>query len=83
MTKYYVGNTGGIYGTVFTATSTPTVDSHGYRFHTVTGPFRTKKGAMFAAECGHNNPHCRTVGEAEKLAKTHTRVKKGDWRYVG
>ncbi len=81
MTKYYVGHSGGIYGTVFTSKSTPTHESHGYRFHGVTGPFRTKKGAMFMAECGYNNPHCRTVSEAEKLAKTHIRVKKGDWRY--
>lgn len=85
MTKYFVGHSGGgIYGTVFTSKTTPTSESHGYRlFHGVTGPLRTKKGAMFMAECGYNNPHCRTVSEAEKLAKTHTRVKKGDWRYVG
>jgi hypothetical protein len=82
MTKYYVGRAKGLfYGDVFTSTSTPTHDSHGVKYISVTGPFRTKKGAMFMAECGLNNPHCRTVSEAEKLAKTHTRVKKGDWRY--
>ena len=86
MTKYYVGRKIGsnyLYGDVFTSVKTPTSETHGHLYHGVTGPFRTKKGAMFMAECGYDNPHCRSVGEAEKLAKTHQRVKKGDWRYIG
>ena len=81
MKKYYVGRRGNIINEVFTSTKTPTSETHGRLYSSVTGPFKTKKGAMFMAECGLNNPHCQTVSEAERLAKTHTRVKKGDWRY--
>ncbi len=35
----------------------------------VIGPFRTVRGAAFMLQHGGNNPHCRTVFEAEKLAK--------------
>jgi len=81
MTKYYVGTVpGSIYGFVFTSKKTPTFETHGKRFRSVVGAFRTKKGAMFMAENGYSNPHCQTVSQAEKLAKTHIRVKKGDWR---
>jgi len=80
MTKYYVGRKG-TKGEVFTSSKTPTADTHGHLYRAVTGPFRTKKGAMFMAECGYNNPHCSTVSEAERLAKKHIRVKEGDWRY--
>ena len=53
---------------VFRAEALPTEETHGDRFKYVIGPFRTVRGARFMAECGENNPHCRTVGEAERLA---------------
>lgn len=31
------------------------------------GPFSTKRGALFMANFGQGNPHCRDVREAEKL----------------
>ena len=49
----------------------PTAESHP-QYNGVTGPFRTKHGALFAADpvTGFaNNPHCRTVNDAEKLSK--------------
>lgn len=38
-------------------------------FVAVVGPFRTRRGAQFMADHGRNNPHCLTVGDAERLAK--------------
>lgn len=54
---------------LFSANRTPTIDSHGHRFGAVIGPFRTKRGAMFMRDHGANNPHCRSVSEAERLAR--------------
>ena len=69
-TKIYLGLNSGK-GEVFRAEKTPDIDSHGHRFAAVVGPFRTKRGAEFMRDFGFNNPHCRTVGEAERLAKKH------------
>lgn len=54
---------------VFHAMSTPTQATHP-QYGAVIGPFRTKRGAVFMARNGYNNPHCRTVADAERLSKT-------------
>ena len=69
--RYYVGYepyTGK--ASVFRSTITPTEATHGERFASCTGPFRTRRGAEFMAKHGRNNPHCRCVDEAEQCAKS-------------
>lgn len=53
---------------VFRAAIMPTAESHGKVYSAVVGPFKTKGGAEYMAKYGRNNPHCRTVSEAEKCA---------------
>ena len=66
--KYYVGYA---YYTgrpsVFRSVETPQQGES--LFASVTGPFRTKRGADFMAKHGRNNPHCRSVAEAEHCAR--------------
>ncbi len=33
------------------------------------GPFKTRRAAEYMAGPGANNPHCRSVADAEKLSK--------------
>ena len=56
---------------------TPTAAQYGQRFAAVIGPFRTKRGAEFMRDRGLSNPHCRTVADAERLAKRSITVKEG------
>ena len=70
MKQYYVGLTGiNTKREVFFDFRTPTVAQYGKRYGAVIGPFRTKRGAVFMAEYGANNPHCYTVDDAERIAK--------------
>jgi hypothetical protein len=71
--KYYVGLKGGYQGEVFQAESTPTDQTHGGLYKAAIGPFRTKRGAAWMANTGTGltNPHCRTVRDAERLAKKY------------
>ena len=72
--RYYMGyriDTGG--REVFRAPSTPTALSHGDVYAAVVGPFRTKRGAVFMAMYGRNNPHIQTVADAERYAKAEAR----------
>jgi hypothetical protein len=68
--RYYLGYKSG-QRELFRANAIPTVQSHGHLYAAVTGPFRTKRGAIFMRDYGNNNPHCRCVSEAEKLAKKY------------
>jgi hypothetical protein len=72
-TKFYVGCKT-VKREVFKAAETPTPSSHGHLYNAVIGPFRTKRGATFMAERGVNNPHCRCVADAERIAKRQTVV---------
>jgi hypothetical protein len=54
----------------FRAARTPTGVSHGHLYGAVIGPFRTAQGARFMADYGRGNPHCQTVAEAERLARS-------------
>jgi hypothetical protein len=67
MQRWYLGIKGAR-RQVFKADVMPTQESHGAEFNAVVGPFRTKRGAMFHAAFGHNNPHVRTVADAEWYA---------------
>ena len=69
--KYWVGLNEGV-RQVFPCDYTPSRGLHGTQYGAVIGPFKTKRGAEFMAEHGHNNPHCRTVADAERLAKRTT-----------
>ncbi len=71
MTKrYYVGCNEGA-RVVFRNAGEPTFRTHGTIYNAVIGPFRSKAGAVFMATYGQANPHCRNVGEAERLARKY------------
>jgi hypothetical protein len=59
---------------LFRSAKIPTQESHGQRFTAVIGPFRSKVGASFFARYGRNNPHIRTVEDAERLARADLRM---------
>lgn len=46
----------------------PTEETHP-QFGAVIGPFRTRRGAVWAEKYGLNNPHFQHVNDAERLAK--------------
>lgn len=52
----------------------PTKESHGARFLTVIGPFRSKVGASYYARYGQGNPHIRNADDAERLARSDPRM---------
>lgn len=73
-TRWYVGVHK--YGrTAFRSARTPTEGSHGLLYHACIGPFQTRRGAVFMARYGGNNPHCATVSDAERLARRDTQEK--------
>ncbi len=64
--KYLVGCKAGV-RSVFACDYEPSWETHGHLYAAVIGPFKTKRGAEFMAGPGYNNPHCRTVADAERL----------------
>lgn len=54
---------------VFQAHEVPTASSHGHLYDSVTGPFKTVRGAKWHAQYGFNNPHVHTVADSERLSK--------------
>lgn len=66
--RYFVGITPKLENIVFRSEVIPTSDTHGNIYLAVIGPFRTKRAAVFMANC-HNNPHCRSVSDAERISK--------------
>lgn len=66
--QYYCGYRGGRLEP-FKATSVPTVGSHGHLYASVVGPFKTKRAAAWMAAHGHENPHARSVADAERLSR--------------
>jgi len=65
--KYYVGSKG-THMEIFRFAKTPTASTHGDRFASVTGPFRTKGGAQAMVDGGYGNPHTLTVSQCERIA---------------
>lgn len=53
----------------FRSPTVPTHATHGDLYMYCIGPFRTVAGAEFYCTHGYQNPHCRCVADAEKLAK--------------
>ena len=64
--RLYVG-CNGAKREIFRSSVKPTEQTHP-QYAAVIGPFRTKRGALFMVQHSHNNPHCQTVGDAERLA---------------
>ena len=67
--RLYVGYKSAGKGETFWSATKPTHSSHGKTYLYVVGPFVTKAGAEFMRMFGHNNPHCQTVRQAERLAR--------------
>lgn len=67
--KWYIGRKAGHVNEAFRSAATPTEETHGDRYAVVIGPFRTERGARWAERYGQNNPHFRTVADAEAYAK--------------
>lgn len=67
-TKFYVGIRSGK-RFVFKSDVLPTQASHGQRYNAVIGPFRTKRAAILTAVTGGQNPHLRSVSDAERISK--------------
>ena len=69
MSKWYVGH---IRGTrhleAFTSEKTPTPKDFP-TYAAVVGPFKTRRGAVWAEKYGYNNPHFQHVNDAERIAK--------------
>lgn len=52
----------------------PTKASHGQRFVSVIGPFKSKVGASYFARYGRDDPRIRTAGDAERVARADPRM---------
>lgn len=68
--RVMIAHAGGRIDEIFATDTTPTFTSHGKRYAAVVGPFRTKRAAIFMSRTAPN-PHCRTVGDAERLVKLY------------
>jgi len=66
--RYFVGIAPKLEKIVFRSSEVPTSNTHGKIYSAVIGPFKTKRAAVFMANC-HNNPHCRSVSDAERISK--------------
>jgi hypothetical protein len=47
----------------------PSERTHGRHYAAMIGPFKTKRGALWMATYGRNNPHVQHVDDAERLAR--------------
>lgn len=56
---------------VFRSDLRPETVTHGHLYSACVGPFRTRRGAEFARVHGLGNPHCRSVADAERLARKY------------
>lgn len=54
---------------IFKSNAKPSVESHGYLYAACVGPFKTNRAAIYMSNDGMNNPHCRTVADAERISK--------------
>jgi len=73
-TRPYLGHVpgSGLRWQYFRSATAPTVATHGDTYRAVWGPFRTARGARWAARaCQTSNPHVQHVADAERLAVSH------------
>jgi hypothetical protein len=59
---------------LFHSPRVPTKESHGARFLSVIGPFRSKVGASYFARYGRDDPRIRTADDVERLARLDPRM---------
>ena len=71
---YYLGRRAQGDLILFHAAQTPTKESHGARFVSVIGPFRSRVGASYYARYGRDDPRIRTADDAERLARADPRM---------
>ncbi|HPO87264.1 MAG TPA: hypothetical protein PLN86_15590 [Candidatus Hydrogenedentes bacterium] len=71
---YYLGRRAQGDLILFHATQTPTKESHGTRFVSVIGPFKSRVGASYFARYGRDDPRIRTADDAERLARADPRM---------
>lgn len=66
--KWFLGHTGSAALKAFSCLGVPTPITHPH-YNAVIGPFRTKRGCLWAEKWGYLNPHFQHVNDAEGLAK--------------
>ncbi len=59
---------------LFRSAQPPTKESHGQRFTSVIGPFKSKVGASYYARYGQGNPRLRNAEDVERLARADPRM---------
>ena len=74
---YYLGRRAQGDLILFHAAQTPTKETHGLRFTSVIGPFKSRVGASYYARYGRDDPRIRTAEDAERLARAWNRP---SWR---
>jgi hypothetical protein len=67
--RYYLGHKRVGRNQLLLSHSTPTESMYGAEYFAFTGPFRTKRAALWALKYGENNPHFQHVNDAERLSK--------------
>ena len=65
--RFFVGIKSDLKREVFRSAGIPNENTFG-EYSAVIGPFRTKRAAVFMANC-QNNPHCLSVSDAERISK--------------
>ena len=71
---YYLGRRAQGDLILFHSLHVPTKESHGTRFVSVIGPFKSKVGASYFARYGRDDPRIRTADDAERLARADPRM---------
>jgi hypothetical protein len=71
---YYLGRRAQGDLILFHSIHVPTKESHGTRFVSVIGPFKSKVGASYFARYGRDDPRIRTADDAERLARADPRM---------
>jgi len=58
----------------FMSDALPTHKTYRKLYSSVIGPFKTKRGALWAEKYGNRNPHFQTVNDAERLARLEINI---------
>lgn len=59
---------------LFRSLRAPAKETHGTRFVSVIGPFKSKIGASYFARYGRDDPRIRTAEDVERLARADPRM---------
>ena len=71
---YYLGRRAQGDLILFRSAQPPTKESHGQRFISVIGPFKSKVGASYYARYGQGDPRLCTAEDMERLARLDPRM---------